>query len=231
MRLTTQRDVGATLPTTEVWHLAIGQELPASGPLRLGGWRVLSGALRLDPLRHAPTPAAAVQLALPGDVVGLEALCEQPPMFRARALLPCQVQPLAVPMDPALRARRLAEALGRCWQRSAEMASLRHGPVHERMARLLRALAASQSGDGVMPCRLPADAPPRLPSPRPRGRDLAELLDTTPETVSRVLAQWRRNAPLDPVAPPATAQTPVPPYHALMSARLAPGHGAALQPV
>lgn len=214
-----------------VWHLAIGQSLPTSGPLRAGGWRVLSGALRLDPLRHAPEPTAVAQLALPGDLVGLETLCGQAPMFQARALLPCRLQALAVPMDPGVRAERLGEALGRCWMRSTEMASLRRGPVHARMARLLAALVAAAAGEGGSLPTVPGDTPLRLPRPRPRGRDLAELLDTTPETVSRILSQWRREALSD--AAQMSGLPPAPPgsYHHVIARPARPRPVAALRAV
>lgn len=177
-----------------VWALDIGHALPAPGAACPGGWRLLRGALRLDPLPPASLGATPVQLALPGDLLGLEGLCGQSPMFRATALLPCRLQPLAVPDDAAASAQRLAEALGQHWMRSTELAALRCGAVPERLARLMTALtAAIDDGDSEAQT---GSAPtiPRLPRPRPRGRDLAALLDTTPETVSRILAQWRREA-------------------------------------
>ena len=56
-------------------------------------WRVVQGIVRLD--RHSGPVCQPVQLALPGDLIGMEALCGQPYQLSASAFTPCRLE--AVP--------------------------------------------------------------------------------------------------------------------------------------
>lgn len=166
----------ASAPAIE---LPAGTELPAFLHRGAQGWRLIAGALRVarndggarDPL---------VQLALAGDLVGLEPLCGQPRLHTLQALTDCQLQPLQA--DGGADRQLLAEALTQQWRRSADMAALRRGPMPERIKRLLLMLAgASQARD-------PGEHLHGLP----KVRDIAEIVDSTPETVSRVITALRR---------------------------------------
>ena len=61
-----------------------------TGPL----WRLQQGLVRLDRLHGSARQA--VQLALPGDLIGIEALCGQSYQFSAVAFLPSRLQRVAV---------------------------------------------------------------------------------------------------------------------------------------
>ncbi|HMN93579.1 MAG TPA: hypothetical protein PKC60_10150 [Hydrogenophaga sp.] len=148
------------------------------GPL----WRVTEGAVRLD--RESGPQRLPVQLALPGDLVGLESLCDLPYQFTATAFQECRLERVPV-ADPAHRQALLRQALLQQQERSHDMATLRTGSVVQRVVHLLQllglpwqnltALAGAQA-DAVR-ARLPA------------LRELALMIDAKHETVCRALAQ------------------------------------------
>ena len=162
-------------------ELPAGAQLPASLQRRAQAWRLIAGALRVarddggarDPL---------VQLALAGDLVGLEPLCGQPRLHTLQALTDCRLQPLQA--EDGGERGLLAEALTQQWKRSADMAALRRGPMPECIKRLLLMLAGAHHG------RDPGEHLHGLP----KVRDIAEIVDSTPETVSRVITALRRMA-------------------------------------
>lgn len=150
-----------------------------SGPL----WRVVHGVLRLDqPSLDGTSAASMVRLALPGDLLGLEALFAEPYRLNVVALTAARVEPV----DPAVCTDReawLREGLEQLQRRSFEMTALRTGPVPDRLQRLLRLL-----GHPDLPgCSVEhAEA---VRSTLPRLRELAEVVDAKPETVCRALGR------------------------------------------
>ena len=93
-------------------------------------WRVRQGVVRLN--RPAGAGRLPVQLALPGDLIGIEALCDQPYQFCAEAFTDCELEP--VPLGTAaegdtLRQALLREVLLQQQSRSQDMATLRTGSV------------------------------------------------------------------------------------------------------
>jgi CRP-like cAMP-binding protein len=130
-------------------------------------WRVVSGAVRLD--ASGPDGPMFASLALPGDVIGAEALVGGHYTFGARALTPCVLTPWKVPRTSLLGLFASTQ------RRAAEVLALRGGRAADRVARLLRLLGgggetAQAGSQGVMP----------------RLRDVADITDLTIETVSRV---------------------------------------------
>lgn len=155
-------------------HLAPGETFDDLAGPRGEGWCLVEGALRLDPVEGHDQPAL---LALPGDLLGLEASTIGRCPYRLRALLPARLQVLAPSAGPAEACARLGTMLDQQWRRAMQMTGLRTGGVPERVKHLLVLLRACGSdGDVLMP----------------RLRDLAATVDSTPESVSRVIANLRR---------------------------------------
>ena len=149
-------------------------------------WRLRQGVVRLN--RPSVAGRLPVQLALPGDLIGIEALCDQPYQFCAEAFTYCELEP--VPLGPvgetnALRQALLREVLLQQQSRSQDMATLRTGSVLQRLSHLLRLLdlpwQGAQAGAGGQ-----ADA---IRQALPTLREVAELVDAKTETVCRALAQ------------------------------------------
>ena len=132
-------------------------------------WRVVSGAVRLDTV--GPQGPMFASLALPGDVIGAEALVGGHYAFQARALTPCALAPWKEPKTSLLGLFTATQ------RRAAEVVALRGGRAADRVARLVRLLM----GDGE-----PAQAGSQVVMPR--LRDVADITDLTIETVSRVAA-------------------------------------------
>ncbi|WP_157826986.1 cyclic nucleotide-binding domain-containing protein [Macromonas nakdongensis] len=151
----------------------------AHGPL----WRVLSGAVRLD--RPGGAEPQLVQLALPGELIGVEALCEQPYAFNAVALTDAALVPVELG-DDARRAALMREALLQQQHRSQHMAALRTGAVALRMAQLLALLGLDWRQAASQGWQRSADA---IREALPPLRVLAQVVDAKAETVCRALAQ------------------------------------------
>jgi hypothetical protein len=111
------------------------------------GWRLSAGALRLDPVEEPGRPAL---LALPGDLLGLEASLKGRCPYRVRALVPSSLQGLTAADDPEQACSRVRLLLEQQWRRAVQMTGLR------------------------------------------TGGDLADTIDSTPESVSRVITNLRR---------------------------------------
>jgi CRP-like cAMP-binding protein len=156
-----------------------------SGPV----WRVVEGIVRID--RQNGTLRQPVQLALPGDLIGTEALCGQAYQFSAVAFTPCKLEAVR-PEPKASAAGLLQQALLQHMKRSLDMAQLRSGSVVQRLGHLL----------SLMPC---ADRPTL-----PALREVALLVDAKTETVCRVLGQLLpgRGRPMPAKSPLAWAKTP-----------------------
>jgi len=136
-----------------------------------------------------------VRVLGPSAAMGLEALTYGVYWHTAEALSEvelCRI-PLAIFDELQARNARLSEQVVGQWQdqvRCADrwLAELSAGPVHERVRRLLRFLA-ELDGDNGRQLQLPPMA------------DLANILGTSRESVSRTLAELKRNQTLRHVAP------------------------------
>ncbi len=142
-------------------------------------WRVRQGLVRLV---HACGPSRLpVQIALPGDLIGIEALAAQPYQHGAEAFTDCALEPV----DPAGHDELLREALLQQQRRSHDMASLRTGSVLQRLSHLLRLLDLPWQGAHTVA----GDQADRVRAALPPLREVAELVDAKTETVCRALAQ------------------------------------------
>jgi CRP-like cAMP-binding protein len=148
------------------------------------------GLLKL--VRNAPDGTERiVRLKRPGESFGLEALSGRPYHHRAVAVIGCEV--CRLPAETVLGYGRdngdvLQSILAQCEQamETADMflADLGTGSSHVRMARLLLFLAGSSDAAAT---------------PLPSREEMGEILDITTETASRVMAEFRRNALVEPV--------------------------------
>lgn len=138
--------------------------------------------MRLD---HDSGPVCQpVQLALPGDLIGTEALCGQPYQLSASAFTRCRLEAVRTSRDAApepLLRQALLQQLVRC----QDMAQLRTGSVLQRLTHLLGLmgleLAVQDSGQQGQ-AEVVRQALPRL-------KDVALLVDAKTETVCRSLGQ------------------------------------------
>ena len=142
------------------------------GPL----WRVVEGTARLD--RETGSSRLPVQLALPGDLIGIEALCDQPYQFTASAFTDCRLEPVPVATE-AERQALLRQALFQQQLRCHDMATLRTGSVLSRLASLLRLMGLPWQGAHAVD-ETCADA---LRAALPALRELALMVDAKSETV------------------------------------------------
>lgn len=158
--------------------------------------RVISGALTLHP---EGAPDDALLLALPGDLLGLDALLGQAQQGAARALVFTEVEPLAHLPELAWRGL-LVRSLIAQQARGAVLNRLRSGTTPERVRFLLRLLSGRIPLDGqaaqavdhpdtAAECDLPTQA------------DIASITDSAPETVCRVLSAMRRGGLLRGAGP------------------------------
>lgn len=156
-----------------------------AGPL----WRVTQGLVALQ------TPLAAggrlVQLAVAGDLIGIESLCERPYALEACALTTCRLGPVGLDGEPD-RSLWMREALLQQQSRSIDMAELRTGAVSDRLSQMLQLLGHDW--------RELQSAPPRtieaIRCELPVLSDLARAIDAQKETVCRVLGRLLpRNRP------------------------------------
>lgn len=149
------------------------------GPL----WRVVHGVLRLDqPTLDGTSAASMVRLALPGDLLGLEALFGEPYRLNVVALTAARLEPVD-PADCTDRETWLREGLEQLQRRSFEMTALRTGPVPDRLLRLLKLLGHADLPGGSV------EHAEAVRSTLPRLRELAEVVDAKPETVCRALGR------------------------------------------
>jgi len=145
-------------------------------------WRVVEGVVRLD--RDSGAIRQPVQLALPGDLIGTEALCGQPYQFSASAFTRCLLEPVGTGSEAAPRPL-LQQALLQHLGRSQDMARLRTGSVLQRLTHLLCLMGLDRALHEA--ARLgQADA---VRQALPTLREVALLVDAKTETVCRVLSQ------------------------------------------
>jgi hypothetical protein len=142
----------------------------AVGPV----WRVTQGVFKLE--RAGLEGQTLVQLAMPGDLIGVENLCAQPYAFTAIALVAAQAQAAGTPhtRDPLAI---MSQGLMQQQRQSCDMLRLRTGPIGQRLAHLLQILG--RQADGRM-----------LPLQRkalPTLKEMARVVDASLETVCREL--------------------------------------------
>lgn len=161
-------------------ELAVGDLLCEAGAVGVV-WQLESGALRLD-----SADGQFMQLVLPGDMVGVELLAASAYSYTARAVVPSTVSYVQLNND-AERRMALLEGLMQQQRRMGHLVALRSGSAQDRLKQLLLLMAPGQgSWDGV-------DARCVLPT----LKDMAAILDTAPETVSRIFANLKRTHLLD----------------------------------
>lgn len=160
--------------------LRAGQVLHEAGAFTEDVWLVDSGALRLDLVGEGSE--RFVQLAVQGDHLGVESHCGLPTLYRATAVTRCVLRRLNVDGEHAQRAV-ISGTLVQQWCRAADQIAFRSGSAGERVRQLLLLLAGSVAvaADGWTAIELP------------RLADIAAIVDTAPETVSRILSHWRRH--------------------------------------
>lgn len=161
-------------------ELAAGELLCEAGAVGVV-WQLMSGALRLD-----SADGQFVQLLLPGDLVGVELLAASAYSYSARAVVPCTVR-YAQLVNDAERRMALLEGLMQQQRRLDHVVALRTGTAQDRLKHLLLLLAPDQDDWGRAGARC---ALPTL-------KDMAAILDTAPETVSRIFANLKRTQLLD----------------------------------
>lgn len=157
----------------ETRQLPMGERLFEAGVIG-PVWRVTQGVFRLERLdEHG---RSFVHLALPGDLLGVEALCAHAYAFVATALVNSEAEPLAL-ADDAQRHQLLASAYLQQQTRAAEAVRLRSGSVATRVNHFLATLTRAT---GVMTQRVRDCDLPYL-------RDIAQIVDSAPESVCRAL--------------------------------------------
>ena len=165
---------------TTTLNLAPGQALLHAGQ-RGALWRIVGGALRIE--RCGDGASTLIQLALPGDCVGLEALLGQPYAVNVSALVAStvRIEPVG---DDAARLAVLGELLAQQQRQAQEMARLRSGSAAERVACLVRKL-----GVGI--------ASPQARKTLPPLKEMGQIVDVAPETICRELKRLlpARSAP------------------------------------
>jgi CRP-like cAMP-binding protein len=126
-----------------------------------------------------------LQLLQPGDLVGLETFQRRHGERRIQALIDCELAPLRRMSDAEWRELLLHALLRR--ESRPGLASLRVGPVGERVRRMLLLLegAAGQASDVRNVLELPPLA------------SIAAVTASTNETVCRVVSHFRRSGLLD----------------------------------
>jgi len=142
----------------------------AVGPV----WRVTQGVFKLE--RAGLEGQTLVQLAMPGDLIGVEALCAEPYAFSIVALVAAQAQPLEVSHELA-RYTTMAQGFLQQQRQTCDMHRLRTGPIGQRLAHLLTLLGKQADGRVL---ELDRKALPTL-------KEMARVIDSTFETVCREL--------------------------------------------
>jgi CRP-like cAMP-binding protein len=152
-----------------------------------GLWRLESGALRLDRItREGPQ---FVQIVLPGDLLGLELLAAEGYAYTARAVVPSLARRVALG-DAASREAAMLAGLRQQQRRGEDLVALRSGPAQDRLKHLLlRLVPAGQAW--------PADTGGAAAFALPTIKDIAAIIDTAPETVSRMFSKLKRSQLVD----------------------------------
>jgi len=168
--------MNAETQVIEPFSLASGAGLPnaASGCV----WRLESGALRLHSTERDAT-SSLLNLALPGDLIGVERALGLAYPHSGYAITPSTLTAVSVADYDIADLMTQAYLVSR--QRCADMVALRSGSVPNRVRFLLLLLADHQDSTQ----RASNNVLPSL-------RDMATMVGSTVETVSRVLASLRQ---------------------------------------
>lgn len=156
-------------------------DIPRGRPLILAGslgpvWRVTKGVFKLE--RQGQDGQILVQLARPGDLIGVESLCAEPYAFTAVALVAAQVRPHAVNHELD-RYSTMAQGFLQQQRQTCDMHRLRTGHIAQRLAYLLTVLGKQADGRVLAVAR----------KDMPTLKDMARVVDSTFETVCRELNQ------------------------------------------
>lgn len=143
-------------------------------------WRVERGSVRLD-TAGTPGEACFASLAIPGDIIGSEAMLFGAYAFAASALTHCEISPWPEGA-PAASGASLLQSLATAQRRAADLVALRGGQAIDRVLGLVRLLADS-AGQVVLPTR----------------QDIADITDLRFETISRIVKQLERQHILNPI--------------------------------
>ncbi len=148
-------------------------------------WQLESGALRID--SAGPDGSCELtRLALPGDYLGVENLVGMQDSLTVRAITPARLVPVTL-MEEGQRMQLLMDAIVKGHRRCREVLSLRTGEAAVRIKRLLHLLPHSSGGDtGPISCILPS------------LKDIASIVNLTPESVCRILSDFRQMDQLVP---------------------------------
>lgn len=143
-----------------------------------------SGMIKLEAI-NTNRETKVVRLLGRGDVVGLEAILSEPYQHSAIVLNRCKVCRIPVNVIRDLRTHKpaLCEDLMRRWNKSVKLADewladLHAGKSRQRIIKLVQFLTANSD-----------DVPNFL---LPSGEDISAILGLTRETVSRILADLKR---------------------------------------
>ena len=137
-------------------------------------WRITEGLFRLE--RLGMDGLSLVQLGLPGDLLGVEALCTEPYAYTITAITTGQAE-LVDATHELSRFGIVAKAYLQQQRRTHDMMKLRGGPVNERLAHFLKLLARNVDGSERELDRRDL----------PVLKAIAAILDTATETVCREL--------------------------------------------
>lgn len=137
-------------------------------------WRVEQGAILLQ--KATEDGVTLTQMALPGDIIGLEGLCNRPYTNSAIALVETKLIQQGVSDDFSAFAA-VAEGYLQQQQRMHDMSKLRTGSVASRLKYLIQMLAKCKDGKQR---KLDRKALPSL-------RDMSQIMDIADETICREL--------------------------------------------
>lgn len=159
-------------PSPAIQAVAPGRTLLQAGqygPL----WRVTSGAFRVE--RQGDGAHTLIQIALPGDRIGLESLFGQPYAVTVSALVASTACAESVASE-ATRLAVLADILAQQQRQAQDMARLRSGSAADRVVWLVQCLG----GDIDDPAARKA---------LPPLKEMAQIIDTAAETICRELGR------------------------------------------
>lgn len=149
-----------------------------SGPL----WRVTEGIVALQ--TSGGIDDRLVQVAIAGDLLGMEALCGRHYGLSARALTACKLERVE-PGGDSDRLRLMQQALLQQHDRGIDMVGLRTGSVSDRLALMLQLLGHDWRELQSVPKPTIETIRCELPSLGDRAR----TIDAQKETVCRVLGR------------------------------------------
>ena len=137
-------------------------------------WRVEQGAILLQ--KATEDGVTLTQIALPGDIIGLEGLCNRPYTNSAIALVETTLIQQGVSGEFSAFAA-VAEGYLQQQQRMHDMSKLRTGSVASRLKHLVQMLAKSKDGK-----RRKLDR-----KDLPTLREMSHIMDIAGETICREL--------------------------------------------